>query len=198
MQENKQNPQENFPQGDESSLNCEKNSKNEAKTASESIQKTSKEPDDTRVFEESAQELSQDSNSESENTQNSENTEPCGQICDFSSLISSEFDAFSKKFPNISQDSLASNKMLEIFARGKENQGLLTIYSDFCSLVVQIEKATADKLCHQAELERASVGSLESIGTASEPFFSKEQVKRMSQREIRENLDAIRKSQAHW
>lgn len=198
MQENEQNLQDFSTKSVENAL-CDHSPATKATSCDEmGAEKTGTSPDSTRVLENFDTKSEQASDSESKNSQNLQKTEPCGRNLSFLDFISSNFDDFSKKFPNISKESLTDNKMLEIFAKGKENQGLVAIYNEFCVLVSQIEHETEQKIRYQAELERSSVGSLGTAGAISEPFFSKEQVKRMTQREIRENLDAIRKSQAHW
>lgn len=130
--------------------------------------------------------------------ENSQDTEPRGQNSTLSDLISTDFEEFSRSFPNISRDSLYNNKNLELFASGKENQSLLRIFTDFSSLVASLEADVQAKARHELSLESASVGALSGAFNPSEPYFTKEQVQRMSKSEISRNFEAIRRSQARW
>lgn len=130
--------------------------------------------------------------------ENVQNTEPCGQNSAFSELISRDFEEFSRNYPNISSESLYNNKNFAIFASGKENQPLSRLFSDFCTIVASLEADALAKARHQLTLEQSCVGALSSALNASEPYFTKEQVLKMSRDEISRSFEAIRRSQAHW
>ena len=130
--------------------------------------------------------------------ENVQNTEPCGQNSAFCELISRDFEEFSKNYPNISRESLYNNKNFAIFASCKENQPLSRLFSDFCTIVASLEADALAKARHQLTLEQSCVGALSSALNASEPYFTKEQVLKMSRDEISRSFEAIRRSQAHW
>ncbi|MBQ3589372.1 MAG: hypothetical protein II980_02875 [Clostridia bacterium] len=164
----------------------------------ESSTKTAEDADNTSSEANFESNLSASEDFSTKSGENLQNTEPCGQSSTFSELISRDFEEFSRRFPNISRDSLNNNKNLEIFASGKENQPLLRIFTDFSALIASLEAEALAKARHELSLENASVGALSGAFNPSEPYFTKEQVQRMTKSEISRNFEAIRKSQARW
>lgn len=164
----------------------------------ESSTKTTEDADNTSSEANFQSNLSASEDFSTKSGENLQNTEPCGQNSAFSELISRDFEEFSRSFPNISRDSLYNNNNLEIFASGKENQPLLRIFTDFSALIASLEAEALAKARHELSLESASVGALSGAFSPSEPYFTKEQVQRMTKSEISRNFEAIRKSQARW
>lgn len=128
----------------------------------------------------------------------SEKAPTSDDILTFEGQIDRDYGDFSKNYPNVSKSALLSDKSLRSFASGKENQPLVAVYSDFCSLVHEIEQRVLKESAHRLSVEKSSVGALSSSKSAEDAYFSREQVQRMSADEIKRNYKRIRESQARW
>ncbi len=178
--------------------NIDQNQSSHGSTETENGTKCAENADNTRTGGDFDTDLSASGEITSKNDEKSQNTEPCGQNSAFLELFSRDFADFSRDFPNISKEALYNNKYFEIFASGKENQGLTSIYKDFSTLISSIEAEALAKARHQISIEQGTVGALSGAFSPSEPYFTREQVQKMTSAEIKKHFDAIRRSQAHW
>lgn len=103
-----------------------------------------------------------------------------------------------KSFPSISVDAIKSDKDFLLFLGGGQGDTISKKYLDFIKLKESLEQEAIRKYQARLASSSASVGSLSSNGSASQEFFSREQVMRMSKEQISKNFDKIRKSQARW
>lgn len=106
---------------------------------------------------------------------------------------------FAKKHPNVDINKLSEDANFVSFAGqrvGKEP--LATIYSGYLELTQSIEKNIQNKNKQQLANANATPGALSTTGTGESEFFTKEQVLKMTQAEIKKNYEKIRKSQEKW
>ena len=106
---------------------------------------------------------------------------------------------FAKKHPNVDINKLSEDANFVSFAGqrvGKEP--LATIYSGYLELTQSIEKNIQNKNKQQLANANATPGALSTTGTGESEFFTKEQVLKMTQAEIKKNFEKIRKSQEKW
>ena len=130
-----------------------------------------------------------------ENTHNSSNS---ASSLTFEEVIERDFNDFALIYPNVSKKSLLNNKNLKLFAEGKENKSISVIYAKFRKIADSIaSEAVLQEKSRQANAS-SGAGALASTQNANSPFFTREQVKNMTPKEIKENYELIRKSQAKW
>ena len=144
-------------------------------------------------------ENSENSSEISENA--GESTESIGDYIDFSSFeskIQRDFNEFQVIYPNISKSSLLSDEGFRIFSEGKDKSSLLVNYSKYRELVSKIESQAIYKEQARQNNASSSVGGLSSSKSGDEIYFTREQVLKMSQEEIKRNFKRIRESQARW
>lgn len=115
-----------------------------------------------------------------------------------SSLLERDFKDFEAIYPNVSKNELIRDDNLRLFAQGKENTSLRIIYAEYQKMVISISQ----NALKQEEIKRAnaksSVGALLGANDTPVPFFTKEQVLKMSSDQIKANFEKIRKSQERW
>ena len=103
------------------------------------------------------------------------------------------------QFPDVEIDSLRNNEQfVSLLNTIIKNPTLAKVYSCFNSIVASGEERSREKLTLALANAEAGVGSLSSQSVRNDAFFTKEQVLRMTQEEIRRNYTEIRKSQQHW
>lgn len=115
-------------------------------------------------------------------------------------IISDEDDnlLFSKLFPGVLRENIENDEIFKLFAKNRvKNAPFSVIYSDFRALVDKISESEREKLAFSAKVAHSSPGALAS-SAASESFFTKEQVLRMSKEQIAKNYQKIRQSQERW
>lgn len=106
---------------------------------------------------------------------------------------------FYEIFPNRSLEKELENPDFRLFSQYKgENVTFGTCYRDFCTLVESIEKKAEMRVLSSLANKSASVGSISSDEPPKSDFFTKEQVLRMSNDQIKKNYDKIRESQQKW
>lgn len=116
----------------------------------------------------------------------------------FEEHINKDFNAFEAIFPNISKSSLLNDDNLKLFAEGKEHKQFTVVYAQYCNLIKSIGKMALKQEQMRKLSAEASVGGLSSSNTGNDAYFTKEQVLKMSQQEIKRNYEKIRASQASW
>lgn len=184
------------------STQVEENSPNESKNqganthnSSEIIEEVSKSTENTSKSSESPSISSENANSISENA---EKTSESVDFSSFESQIQRDFNEFQVVYPNISKSSLLSDECFRIFSEGKEKSSLLANYAKYLKLTSKIESQAICKAQARQNNADSSVGGLSSTKNGDEIYFTREQVLRMSQEEIKRNFKRIRESQARW
>ena len=105
---------------------------------------------------------------------------------------------FATKYPDVTIDELAKDKGFMKFAKGKiGNIAMAEIYSDYNDILAETEKAAKAKVKQIIANKNASPGSVAS-NTTTNDFFSRDQVKAMSQEEVNKNYEKIRESMKKW
>lgn len=111
----------------------------------------------------------------------------------------SDHEDFVAKHPDVNLDELVNNKQFQLFADGKVgNAPLSKIYEDFMELISPYDEQVTQKAAQMLANQKASPGALASTDTGSGRVFTREEVQKMSQKEVHENYDAIRESMKHW
>ena len=168
--------------------------------------------DNSAFLEENKEILKESANSEIKFEENSENNRENapkseensineGTLSMASSLeeqIQRDFKDFEVIYPNISKNSLLNDKLLRIFAEGKENKPLSVIYAQYMSFVADIASNAIKQEQTRQINAISSVGGLSSTKSSDDGYFTREQVLKMSQEEIKRNYKRIRESQARW
>lgn len=185
---------QNLLKSDHSTGLLDKNEQNDG-SLDEKAEKSASSPDFTGKSEESKDLFDNTTHDDAENAENQAKTSIPPS---FEEQISRDYGEFSKLYPNVSMDSLTSDKNLRLFALGKENQPFVSVYKDFCALVDAIELRVLKQSAHRLSVEKSSVGALSSAKFSDDGYFTREQVQRMSKEEIRRNYTRIRESQARW
>lgn len=106
---------------------------------------------------------------------------------------------FVKAYPDVSIDDLIKDKMFQSFAGGKVGTvPLKEIYEGFLSFTAEYDKRANEKAAQIAANAKASPGALSSSGASNEKYFTRDEVNAMSEKQINDNWDAIRKSMKRW
>ncbi|MBQ7907681.1 MAG: hypothetical protein IJ309_06900 [Clostridia bacterium] len=112
---------------------------------------------------------------------------------------SSSATTFGEDLPKDDLKKMASDPDFNLFRRSRGSEySLSQQYKDYLELSASIEKRVTEQLLAKLATKRSSVGSLSSSERAEGDYFTKEQVLRMSEEQIRRNFDKIRQSQAKW
>ena len=102
-------------------------------------------------------------------------------------------------FPTVEVENLRNskefNQLLELVIK---NPTLAQIYSCFNSIVSSAEENSRLKLASALAAAESGVGSLASSAPSEKAFFTRDEVLRMSQEEIKKNYTKIRQSQQLW
>lgn len=112
--------------------------------------------------------------------------------------------AFETAHPDVKIQELAKDEKFLIFSDGKIGRMPLSkIYEDYARLMGQIKgekkEASARQIAAQMVANRnASPGSLSDAAETAGIFFTRDQVKAMSQAEVKRNYEAIRESMKKW
>lgn len=109
---------------------------------------------------------------------------------------------FETKHPDVDLTELAQDKTFMKFAKGKiGNIPMAEIYSDYNEMVEALgsekEKAAKAKVKQIIANKNASPGPVASNATTND-FFTRDQVKAMSQEEVSNNYEKIRESMKKW
>ena len=132
---------------------------------------------------------------------NNEKTAESGDLStkiSFDTCVEKNFKDFEVIYPNISRKSLLGDENLRIFAEGKENKPLSVIYAQYRQFVDKIEAEALKQEKARQNNAISSVGGLSGTNSGDDVYFTKEQVLKMSQSEIKRNYNKIRESQARW
>ena len=119
-----------------------------------------------------------------------------------SEQITKDIEEFSVAHPGVDVKNLFNDENFNSFAEGKlGRKSLSEIYAAYLPIKEAIEgaKRDAEKKAHADAVAGAAVGSLTNASTPLDgEFFTKEQVLKMSPKEIHDNYEKIRKSQEKW
>ena len=110
---------------------------------------------------------------------------------------------FAAKYPEVNIQDLISDEQFNRYADGKVGEiPLSEIYEGYTSMVKELkaeaEKSANQKAQQQLANAKASPGALSSTNPSDNSFFTREQVRRMSQEEVHKNYDKIRASMSRW
>ena len=106
---------------------------------------------------------------------------------------------FVNAYPDVSINELIEDKTFQSFAEGKVGTvPLKTIYEKFLSFTAEYDRKAKEKAARLAANAKASPGALSSAGESGEKFFTRDEVMLMSDKQINENYELIRKSMKKW
>lgn len=116
--------------------------------------------------------------------------------------ITKELEEFATVHPGVNVNDVLDDKMFKSFADGKlGKKSLADVYREYLPLkeAMTTARREAEKDVHAKSVAAAAVGSVTNSSAPPEgEFFTKEQVQKMSRKEIHDNYEKIRKSQARW
>lgn len=135
------------------------------------------------------------SNSLPGNTKQQQNSSDFGEKL----FNDTNIQAFSRDFPGVDLEKLKTSESFQAFLGIlNKNPTLSQVYACFNSIFARAEESSQKKLLQTLANAKSSVGALSSSHESAPPFFTKEQVQRMSPEQIRANYTHIRKSQEKW
>ena len=107
--------------------------------------------------------------------------------------------AFSKDFPDVDIEKLRESEHFQAFLSIlTKNPTLSEVYACFNSIFASAEEKSEKKLLQALANATSGVGALSTSNSAAEPYFTREQVLKMTPEQIKRNYTQIRKSQARW
>lgn len=108
-------------------------------------------------------------------------------------------EAFSIKYPDVNLNELIADKGFASFADGKVGRRPLSeIYEAYQELVGETAKQAKHMAAQMLANKNASPGSLATPDTGEDGFFTADQVRKMSQDDVKKNYDTILRSMAKW
>ena len=110
-----------------------------------------------------------------------------------------DYKDFKTKHPEVNLEELGKDNAFRAYAEnlvGKKHMS--EIYDNYRELVSRVKQEQSDKQARQVANAKATPGSLTSSESDDNEFFTREQVKQMSQEEVHKNFDKIRKSMSKW
>ncbi|MBO5287302.1 MAG: hypothetical protein J6B34_04180 [Clostridia bacterium] len=106
---------------------------------------------------------------------------------------------FTRVFPGVNPEEIKKSETFQIFSSLIDAKIPLTdVYTRFKSLCGAIEKRALEKSSQFLANKLSGVGSLSFGESTKDGFFTREQVLKMTPKQISENYDKIRKSQERW
>ena len=107
--------------------------------------------------------------------------------------------SFIKNHPEVNLDELIKDPNFQLYADGKVRRVPLSeIYEGYAKLTKSVDGKAKDLAAQALANRQASPGSAASSGTTDSDFYTAEQVRKMSPKEIHENFKKIRASMAKW
>ena len=116
----------------------------------------------------------------------------------FEDFISCGFDIFARENPGVSKEGLINDSLFKEFFEGAKSTSLSSAYSQFCNFISKIQDEAIKKERARQSNKDASVGVLSNNVSNEDTYFTKEQVLKMSPKEIKKHYNRIRESQATW
>lgn len=106
---------------------------------------------------------------------------------------------FAEKHPDVDLNALIADEVFADYAGGKVGEKpLAEIYEGYLKMTARIEDAANRKAAQAVANAKASPGALGTAGIAEDGFYTREQVKAMSFKEVQKNLPKIEESMKHW
>ncbi len=116
--------------------------------------------------------------------------------------VTKELEEFATVHPSVNVNDVLGDEMFQSFADGKlGKKSLADVYREYLPLkeAMAAARREAEKNVHADAVAAAAVGSVTNASAPPEQdFFTKEQVQKMSRKEIHDNYEKIRKSQEKW
>ena len=113
--------------------------------------------------------------------------------------MNTELEDMRSTYPDVNIDELIKDEAFNGYADGKVGRvPLKQIYEGFIRLSADLEKKANNKAAQMVANAKASPGALASAGESTEKFFTREEVKAMTSKQINDNYDLIRKSMKRW
>ena len=107
--------------------------------------------------------------------------------------------SFVKNHPDVNLDELIRDPNFQSYADGKVGRVPLSeIYKGYAALTKAVDGKAKDLAAQAIANRQASPGSAASSGATDSDFYTQEQVRKMSPKEIHENYEKIRKSMSKW
>lgn len=107
-------------------------------------------------------------------------------------------DRFLQEFPDVNLEELIKDEHFQVFADGKVgNVPLVDIYRSYTALQKDFENRSEERAAQRLANKKASPGALRN-GSTPDTFYTRDQVRQMSQEEVHANYDKIRKSMEKW
>jgi hypothetical protein len=107
--------------------------------------------------------------------------------------------SFVKNHPDVNLDELIRDPNFQLYADGKVGRVPLSeIYEGYAALTKAVDGKAKDLAAQALANRQASPGSAASSGTTDSDFYTAEQVRKMSRKEIHDNYEKIRASMAKW
>lgn len=108
-------------------------------------------------------------------------------------------ESFVKDNPGVDLNKLIGDPSFQSFADGKVGRMPLSeIYKGYRALVGAVDGRAKDLAAQAIANRQASPGSAATNGAAESDFFTAEQVRKMTPKEVKENYEKIRKSMSKW
>lgn len=106
---------------------------------------------------------------------------------------------FVAAYPDVNLEELIGNESFQDYADGKVGvKPLKSIYEGFLRFNANAEKGAKASAAQALANSKASPGALSTSGSSEDGYFTREQVKAMSQAEVSRNYEKIKKSMKRW
>lgn len=106
---------------------------------------------------------------------------------------------FATAYPDVDLEELIGNEAFQDYADGKVGvRSLKSIYEGFLRISSDARKEAQASAAQALANSKASPGSLSTSGSSEDGYFTREQVKAMSQAEVSRNYEKIKKSMKRW
>lgn len=116
-----------------------------------------------------------------------------------SEQMNKDLSDFSASYPDVNIDELIKDEAFNDYADGKLGRKTLKqIYEGYLGFVDSQRRAAESKAAQTLANAKASPGSLSSSGESGEKFFTRDEVRAMTEKQINDNYDAIRRSMKKW
>ena len=108
-------------------------------------------------------------------------------------------EAFIQKHPDVKLEELIGDRRFADYADGKIGaRPLADIYEGYMRFVKDTDKKANERAAQALANSKATPGALSGSQTPTSDFFTREQVKAMSDAEVSKNYDKIRESMKKW
>lgn len=110
-----------------------------------------------------------------------------------------DYEDFSKKHPEADFEKLSQDPTFIKFSDGKVGRiPLSKIYEDFIDVTSEYDKKAEEKARQILANNKATPGALSGGSSSDNGYYTREQVQKMTQKEVSENYDKILKSMKKW